>query len=293
MDKFKKIKIASILGMIGNLFLLVVKIIVALVFQSGSMLADAFNSAGDIFSSTMTFIGNKISSKPIDEDHDLGHGKAEYVFSLIISVIMILSGMVLIKNSITKLLEKETLIFSWWLIIVCIVTIVIKFSLYLYTNFLSKKYHNILIKTNSNDHLNDIFLTSANMIAIIISSFNIRYVDQIAAIILSIFIMYTYLKILIESYHVLMDRSISNEQKEEVINIIKKYPEIIDYNHFNATPIGYEYQISISIFVDGNLSTFKSHEIADNLEKDIVSSIDNIYLAVIHVNPININKKLK
>ena len=141
MDKFKKIKIASILGMIGNLFLLVVKIIVALVFQSGSMLADAFNSAGDIFSSTMTFIGNKISSKPIDEDHDLGHGKAEYVFSLIISVIMILSGMVLIKNSITKLLEKETLIFSWWLIIVCIVTIVIKFSLYLYTNFLSKKFN--------------------------------------------------------------------------------------------------------------------------------------------------------
>lgn len=291
MDKFEKISKASILGVIGNLFLLVIKSIVALAFRSTSMLADAFNSAGDIFTSLMTYVGNKISSKPRDEDHDLGHGKAEYIFSLVISVIMIICALTLIKNSIIKLVNKGNLEFSIWLIVVCAITIITKLSLFLYTNFLSKKYHNILLKANSKDHLNDVFVTFTNMIAIILSSMNINYIDQLAGIIISLWIMYTYIKIFIESYHVLMDRSISNEQKEEVINILKKYPEIIKYNHFNATPIGYEYQISISIFVDGNLSTFKSHEIADNLEKDIVRSIDNIYLAVIHVNPINTNKK--
>ena len=291
MDKFEKISKASILGVIGNLFLLVIKSIVALAFGSTSMLADAFNSAGDIFTSLMTYVGNKISSKPRDEDHDLGHGKAEYIFSLVISVIMIICALTLIKNSIIKLVNKGNLEFSIWLIVVCAITIITKLSLFLYTNFLSKKYHNILLKANSKDHLNDVFVTFTNMIAIILSSMNINYIDQLAGIIISLWIMYTYIKIFIESYHVLMDRSISNEQKEEVINILKKYPEIIKYNHFNATPIGYEYQISISIFVDGNLSTFKSHEIADNLEKEIVRSIDNIYLAVIHVNPINTNKK--
>lgn len=291
MDKFEKISKASILGVIGNLFLLVIKSIVALAFRSTSMLADAFNSAGDIFTSLMTYVGNKISSKPRDEDHDLGHGKAEYIFSLVISVIMIICALTLIKNSIIKLVNKGNLEFSIWLIVVCAITIITKLSLFLYTNFLSKKYHNILLKANSKDHLNDVFVTFTNMIAIILSSMNINYIDQLAGIIISLWIMYTYIKIFIESYHVLMDRSISNEQKEEVINILKKYPEIIKYNHFNATPIGYEYQISISIFVDGNLSTFKSHEIADNLEKEIVRSIDNIYLAVIHVNPINTNKK--
>ena len=291
MDKFEKISKASILGVIGNLFLLVIKSIVALAFRSTSMLADAFNSAGDIFTSLMTYVGNKISSKPRDKDHDLGHGKAEYIFSLVISVIMIICALTLIKNSIIKLVNKGNLEFSIWLIVVCAITIITKLSLFLYTNFLSKKYHNILIKANSKDHLNDVFVTFTNMIAIILSSMNINYIDQLSGIIISLWIMYTYIKIFIESYHVLMDRSISNEQKEEVVNILKKYPEIIKYNHFNATPIGYEYQISISIFVDGNLSTFKSHEIADNLEKDIVRSIDNIYLAVIHVNPINTNKK--
>ena len=51
--------------------------------------------------------------------------------------------------------------------------------------------------------------------------------------------------------------------------IIKNYPEIKRINHFNSTPVGYQYQISFTIFVDGNLTTFKSHEIANKLEKEI------------------------
>lgn len=290
-DKYKSIKIASILGILGNLFLIVIKGIVAIIFKSESMLADTFNSAGDIFTSLMTFIGNKISSKPIDDEHDLGYGKAEYIFSLIISIVMIFLGIIVIKNSVVKILTKSNMEFSKWLIVVCLTTIFIKFLLFLYTNYLSKKFHNILIKANSKDHLNDIFVTLVNMSAIILSSININYIDSVFGILISIWIMYSYFKIFIESYHVLMDRSISLEQKEEVIKILNNYKEIVKYSHFNATPIGYEYQISISIFVDGNFSTFKSHEIADRLEKEIITKIDNIYLAVIHVNPIEIDKK--
>ena len=247
MNKFKSIKIASIFGIIGNLFLLVIKLIVALICKSESMMADAFNSAGDIFSSFMTFIGNHISSKPIDEDHDLGHGKAEYIFSLIISVIMIFPAILLIKNSILSIINNKELIFSKWLIIVCITTIITKLCLFLYANRLSKKFDNILIKANSKDHLNDMFITSGNLGAILLSMKGIKYVDAIVGILISLWIIYQYLCILIESYHVLMDKTISNDKKEDVINIIKKYPEIVKYNHFNATPIGYEYQISISI----------------------------------------------
>ena len=64
-------------------------------------------------------------------------------------------------------------------------------------------------------------------------------------------------------------------------------------NHFNSTPVGYKYQISFTIFVDGNLSTFESHEIADTLEKEIKKEIPEIYLSVIHVNPLKVDKKDK
>ena len=86
-----------------------------------------------------------------------------------------------------------------------------------------------------------------------------------------------------------MDKTISCENKQKVFDIIKKYKEIKKVEHFNATPVGYKYQISFTIYVDGNLSTFESHEIANRLEKEL-SKLDEIYLTVIHVNPIKIEK---
>ena len=83
-----------------------------------------------------------------------------------------------------------------------------------------------------------------------------------------------------------MDRAMEEETKKKVYEIIKNYKEIKKINHFNATPVGYRYQISFTIFVDGNLSTFESHKIADRLEDEIEKKVEEIYLTVIHVNPI-------
>lgn len=85
-DRFKTTQKASVLGIIGNIFLLIIKAIVGVITRSQAMIADSMNSAGDIFSSLMTYIGNKIASKPKDDDHNLGHGKAEYIFSMLVSI---------------------------------------------------------------------------------------------------------------------------------------------------------------------------------------------------------------
>ena len=284
--KFKKIKMASILGIIGNLFLLIIKGIVGIITGSKAMLADSLNSASDIFSSIMTFIGNKIASVPSDDDHNLGHGKAEYIYSLLISIVMILVALFTIKDTIFSLINKNVYKFNIFLIIVCIVTIIVKFSLFLYTNSIYKRYHSLLIKANSKDHLNDCILTLLNLISIILSYYGVYFVDGIVGIIIASFILITGIKIYRESYDVLMDKAFDEETRNEVYKIIEGYPEIKKVNHFNATPVGYRYQISFTIFVDGNLSTYRSHEIANKLEKEIDKKIPEIYLTVIHVNPI-------
>jgi len=89
MDRFQSTQRASVFGIIGNIFLLIIKTIIGVITNSQAMIADSVNSAGDIFSSLMTFIGNKIASKPKDDDHNLGHGKAEYIFSMLVSISMI------------------------------------------------------------------------------------------------------------------------------------------------------------------------------------------------------------
>ena len=291
MKKHNEIKIASILGIIGNLFLLIIKGIIGLTIKSRAMIADAFNSATDIFTSLMTLIGNKIASKPRDEDHDLGHGKAEYIYSFLISIAMIYMSVIIFKDSLITLINQDKYTYSIWLVIICIITIMTKISLYIYTNKIAKKYNNILIKANSNDHLIDAVITSLNLVSCLLAKANIYILDSLVGIGISIWIIYTALKIFKESYNVLMDKSISDETKKEVLNTIKKYDEIKKINHFNSTPIGYQYQISFTIFVDGNLSTYESHAIADKLEKEITNKYDDIYLTVIHVNPIDINKE--
>ena len=293
MERYKKTKIASILGILGNILLAVIKGIIGFMTGSQAMISDFFNSATDIFNSALTFVGNMIASKPSDEDHNLGHGKAEYIYSLIISIVLILTSLILLKDSIETIINGRIYKYSFWLIVVCVVTIIVKLSLFIYTNFLSKKYHNLLLKANSMDHRNDVFLTSLTLLSVILTSLNIKYIDGIVGAIIAGWIFYTALKLFKESYDVLMDKAISKEVKEEVLNIIKNYPEIKKVNHFNSTPVGYKYQINFTIFVDGNLSTFESHNIADNLEKEITKQIDEVYLTIVHVNPMKITKSNK
>ena len=286
--KFKEIKKASLFGVFGNLFLLLIKGIVGFISGSQAMIADAFNSASDILSSIMTFFGQRIASKPKDKDHNLGHGKAEYIYSMLISIIMIIMVFKVFKDSIVNLFTLEKATFTPWLIVVCALTIIIKIGLFLYTNRLYKKNKSLLLKANRNDHRNDCILTSLNLIACVLGYYGIYFVDSVAGIFISIWIFIVAYKIFIESYDILMDKSIDDETKEKVYEVISAHKEIKKISHFNSTPVGYMYQISFTIFVDGNLSTFDSHEIANNLEKEIDKKFPEIYLTVIHVNPIDV-----
>lgn len=285
MNRYKSGKIASILGIFGNLFLLIIKCIVGIITNSQAMIADSINSASDIISSILTFIGNKIASKPRDEDHHLGHGKAEYIYSMLISILIILVAITVFKDSLVSLFNPSIFNFSIWYIIVCIVTILVKLGLFLYTNKVAKVYNNLLILANSKDHRNDMIVTFFTLISGILMYYGINFVDSIVGIGISIFILATGIKIFIDSYDVLMDKTMNEDTKKEVLAIIKKYPEVKKIQHFNATPVGYLFQVSFTIFVDGNLSTFASHDIANKLEKEI-SALDDIYLTIIHVNPI-------
>lgn len=293
MERFKKAKIASIIGIIGNIFLFIIKIIIGLITNSKSMIADSFNSASDIFSSFMTFIGNKIASTPSDDDHNLGHGKAEYIYSMLISIVMFILAFTVGKDSLLSLFNKQEYNFSIYLIIVCIITIIVKLILYIYTKSISKKYNNILLEANSKDHRNDCIITLFNLISCILATKEIYIIDSITGLGISIWIILTAIKIYKESYDVLMDKSISEETKKKVYEIINNHKEIKKVIHFNSTPVGYRYQISFTIYVDGNLSTFESHDIANKLEKEIANKLEEIYLTVIHVNPMEIENKDK
>ncbi len=285
MDRYNCVKKAGILGILGNIFLLIIKGIVAFLSNSQAMIADTANSAGDIFASLMTFIGNKISSEPYDKTHNFGHGKAEYIFSLFISISMVFVAVKLLYDSVLSLIHRESFTFSWFLVIVCIITIFVKFFLYLYTKTMSKKYNNILLEANMKDHRNDCIVTLCTFISILCGLFGFYLFDGIVGIGISIWIAYTGISIFVESCNILMDVSIDSDTEKMILDLAHSYKDIKKVDPISSAPVGYQYMIVLTIYVDGTISTFDSHNLADSLENDI-NKIDKVYRTIIHVNPI-------
>ncbi len=102
---------------------------------------------------------------------------------------------------------------------------------------------------------------------------------------ISLWICYTGVKIFIESYNVLMDISIDSKTRDMILDLAHTYKEIKKLDNISSTPVGYQYVVVLTIYVDGNMTTFASHELADKLEKDI-DKLDKVYKTIIHVNPI-------
>ena len=284
-ERFKLTKKAGIFGIVGNIFLLIIKAIVGFIFKSQAMIADSFNSAGDIFASLMTFIGNRIASVPDDDDHNFGHGKAEYIFSMFIGISMVFVAAKLFYDSISTLIFGSELKFSWLLILVCIITIIVKFFLYLYTKKASIKHNNILLESNMKDHRNDCIVTTFTLISVLLTLFGIYWFDGVVGIGISIWIGYTGISIFLESYNVLMDVSVDEKTKTLILDIIHSYKDIKKIESISSSPVGSQHIIFITICLDGNLTTFESHNLANSIEED-VSKLDNVYKTIVHVEPI-------
>lgn len=284
-EKNKSIKKVSIAGIIFNIFLLIIKIIMGIISKSQGLIADGINSAGDIFASLMSYIGNKISSIPNDDNHPYGHGKAEYIFSFVISTTMIAVSLVMIKNSIFSIINQNKLEFSYALIAVCIITILVKLFLYIYANSMYKKNKSILIKASMEDHRNDMLITLGTMLGIYCSSIGYYFVDGIVGTLISIWIATVGIKLSKSSYEILMDTDMSDEFKNEIIKITEEFTDIIHVDSLRAKPTGDRYIVILKISMDGNLTLNESHKIAGKVKEKILNELEYVCDVVIHTNP--------
>ncbi len=284
MDRFKTTKIVAVLGIVANVFLLSIKLAAGFLSRSQAMIADGFNSAGDVFASVMTLVGNSIASRPEDSDHPYGHGKAEYIFSMIISLSLMFVSFTIFKSALSSILNGSVFETSWYLITVAIVTIVVKLALFLYTNRVGKSFENLLVLANSEDHRNDIFVTSGTIFGIFMNYLGISWVDGAIGIGISLWIFYTGIRIFISSFKVLMDTDIDPVFKENTYKLVEAISGVDHIDSINAKPVGAGYILLIKVSVDGEMSVNESHKIASEI-KFKVKDIKGVKDAVVHINP--------
>ena len=136
------------------------------------------------------------------------------------------------------------------------------------------------------DHRNDMLLTCGTLLSVLFGYFGFYFFDGIFGSITSVYIIITGLGIMMEAYHVLMDASINKKDKDMIIEFILKNKSVEQVEDFYTVPVGYKYVAVLTIDLDGSLTTFDSHNIADTLEKDIIKQFKKIDKVIIHVNPV-------
>ena len=191
----------------------------------------------------------------------------------------------MINSSIESIINKNEINFSYYLIIVCIVTIIIKLFLFIYAKYKYNSSKSILIKASMEDHRNDMFVTAGTLIGIISSFLGAYYVDGIVGCIISLWIGYVGVKLFKSSYDVLMDTDIDETKKEEICNEILKYEEILHVDSLNSKPVGDRYIIILKISMNGDVSLNEAHRIAGMLKEDLMNKFEYIYDIITHINP--------
>lgn len=286
MKFLKTIQGVGFLGIIGNIFLLIIKMLIGFIFRSQALVADGVNSLMDVFASFMTLIGGKVSEKPRDDDHHFGHKKAEFLFSLFVSVSMMIGAFLIFVSSFQGLITNHMVHFSFLLIMACMVTIIVKIALFFYSKKIFLQTRSLLVESNMLDHRNDVLVTSFTLLSVIFSFFEWYMLDSFVGMGIAIWIFLSGGKIFLESYHVLMDHALPIEVENDIKKFVQRRKNILGITKFETTPAGYQYVLILSILVDGNLTTFESHKIADDLEKAILKKFPDILMVTIHVNPI-------
>jgi len=285
MDRFQSTKKVAILGVTANILLMGLKLSIGFLSRSQSMVADGFNSAGDVFASVMTYIGNKIASQPKDEDHPYGHGKAEYIFSMIISFSLLLVSSEILKSSIRSIFSRKVFLFSWQLVSVAVFTILLKLGLYLYTRRAGRREDNLLVLANSEDHRNDIFVTTSTLLGIVLGSQGIYWLDGVVGIGISVWIAFTGIRIFFSSYRVLMDTNMDEILEKDIINEIHSINGVDHIDRITAKPIGFKYIIIVKVSVLGDMTVSESHSIAAEI-KEKLKHLKNVGDVVVHINPV-------
>lgn len=283
--------LSGTVGIFLNLFLFGLKITIGLLSQSMALISDAFNNFTDMGSSIINILGSKLSNKPADKKHPYGHGRFEYVSTLIVSAIILYVGIQLFMSSIDKIIHPKEIIFSSWLIIILIVSLVVKLWMYFFNLELSEKINSGLLKTIALDSLSDCLATIGLIVAIVIEQIFGLYLDGYASLIISILILITGYQSGVEVISVLLGQRPNLEIKDKIEELVANDLRLLGYHDLQVHDYGpSRVHANVDVELDDSLDLTQAHAIIDDLEMTISQQLE-INLSV-HIDPISSNNQL-
>lgn len=265
------ISLSSSIGIAINILLFAMKAGIGFVIHSQAIVNDAFNNLSDSVVSLMALLGSNISKKPADKEHPFGHGRGEYVISLLVSIIIMYVGFMLFINSVKSFGEERFEGLTMLSLGILLVSNAVKVYIYLLNKSLYKKFDSELNLGVMLDARNDILATSAIIIGDFIQNFLSFNVDALMGIVISFFVFHPGLEMFKDTIAILLGKRIDIDIEKEIDEIIMSCDLIKGYHDMQIHEYGKGRMAgSVHVEVPSNLTVEVVHKAIDKVEKEII-----------------------
>lgn len=267
----------------GNLLLAAVKVVLGLALNSISLLADAAHTASDVLTSIVVLFGFKISSTPADEKHPYGHGRVEFIATLVISVMLLIVGFEFGKSSYTRLVSNTAVKGSYMVAFIMILGAIFKEWMAGFSVDLGRRTNASALMADAWHHRTDGIASVLVAVAIVASEFGFYIVDAIFGILVSVLIIYTGFNISKDSVSKLIGEVPESEELQSIEDIARNVSGVSGIHKINVHNYGCYKEISLHVQVDNGMSLVMAHDISEQVERCIESSLD--CRATVHIEP--------
>ena len=282
------IYLGSIVGIICNLILSIIKITVGVISSSVSIMADGFNNLSDMASSLITMVGIKLANMPADKEHPFGHGRMEYLSALVVAFMVMLVGAQFIKSSVDRILNPTKVSFEIIPFILLLISLILKLWLSRFNKYVGEKINSSALKAASVDALGDVFTSSCVIISFLASKFTTIPIDGYVGVLVSLAILYAGYSLVKDTISPLLGEAPDEELVKSIKQGVLSYDNIIGVHDLIIHNYGVgKCMASIHAEIPSNIDLVTIHEIIDTAEREISQKL-NIYL-VIHMDPMCIH----
>lgn len=282
---------AVVASVVLAILLSLLKFFAFLKTDSLAIFSSFVDSITDLFASLITFIAIYFSNKPANFSHRYGYGKVEALSALLQAAFVGISGLFVIIDGIKRLISPIALEQTTLGIFIMIFSIFATLLLVLYQTFVANKTNSLAIKADRAHYTIDFLTNSAVVVSLLFVHFlGFVYFDIIAALFISVYLLYNAYQLALEAIAMITDKELSAEIRKNVEEIALKSKGVHGLHDFRTRSLGDTYYFEMHLEIDGNLSLFKAHKIADEVEHKILAIYPHSQV-LIHQDPFGLKEE--
>lgn len=285
-----RIKIGVFQGWVSvfvNGFLFVLKLVIGVSVGAVSVIADAVHTLSDVVSSGVVIWGFKESEKPADVEHPYGHGRAEYIATLIIAILLVVAGIEFIEAAIDRIRNPELVLSEWWMIIALGATIILKEITARYAEFLSSKIASGTLHADAWHHRSDAISSLLVVVALIAGNYGYPAVDGWAGLGVAFFLIYTGYEIARGAVDDLIGKPPTSYEVESIRDIVMSVQGVLGVHDITVHSYGHDKFVSVHVEINADKSTGQAHDISEEVESRLEKVIG--VEPTIHLDPVHPN----